>query len=93
MNNPVAFTVARLQAPWGGFYPFKDAASLLFGYYLLTDVRVPFVFRSTQAKSVDVAPSPSNLGMGLTVNSDRTRLVFSLKSRGKHEDLVQIEIR
>ena len=44
-------------------------------------------------KSVDVAPSPTNLALGLTFETrDRTRLAYATVSRGS-EDLVQIDLQ
>ncbi len=83
--------VSDYQAPWGGFYPIDDGM-----YYVgYSSIGLPRAFRFYSfetGKSVDVAPSPSNLHVGLTVTPDRTRLAYSTTSRGS-EDLVQIELQ
>jgi len=70
--------------------------SMTVSYYVGDDFDgLPRAFRFYSfgsRKSVDVAPSPTNLSMGLTVTPDRTRLAYSTKSRGS-EDLVQIEFQ
>ena len=56
---------------------------------------IPRMFRFYSfdtGKSVDVAPSPTNLALGLTVTPDRTRLAYATVSRGS-EDLVQIDLQ
>jgi Tol biopolymer transport system component len=77
--------------PYGGYYPVEDGL-----YYVgYTPDGVPSAFRfysfSTGA-SVDIAPAPANLEMGLTVTPDRTRLAYATMSPG-NEDLVQIELK
>jgi Tol biopolymer transport system component/DNA-binding winged helix-turn-helix (wHTH) protein len=90
-KNPEYLLVADYRTPWGGFYPVDDGI-----YYAGDDSDgLPRAFRFYSfdtRKSVDVAPSPTNLSVGLTVTPDRTRLAYSTKSRGS-EDLVQIEFQ
>jgi hypothetical protein len=90
-KNPEHLLVADYQAPWGGFYPVDD------GIYYVGDspIGLPRVCRFYSfdtGKSVDVAPLPTNLDLGLTVTPDRTRLAYSTKSLGS-EDLVQIDFK
>ena len=90
-KNPEQLLVTDYRAPWGGFYPMADGI-----YYVGRDSDgIPRMFRFYSfdtGKSVDVAPSPTNLDLGLTVTPDRTRLAYSTKSRGS-EDLVQIDFQ
>lgn len=90
-KNPERLLVADYQPPWGGFCPFEDGI-----YYVgYTPAGHPHAFRFywfDSGKSVDVAPAPSNLDLGLTVMPDRTRLAFTTKPK-RGEDLVQIDIR
>jgi Tol biopolymer transport system component/DNA-binding winged helix-turn-helix (wHTH) protein len=90
-KSPERLLVADYQAPWGGFYPVDDGI-----YYVgYSSIGLPRAFRFYSfdtGKSADVAPSPSNLHLGLTVTPDRTRLAYSTKSLGS-EDLVQIELQ
>jgi Tol biopolymer transport system component/DNA-binding winged helix-turn-helix (wHTH) protein len=90
-TNPEQLLVTDYQAPWGGFYPMIDGI-----YYVgCNSAGIPRMFRFYSfdtGKSVDVAPSPTNLGLGLTVTPDRTRLAYSTSSRGS-EDLVQIDLQ
>ena len=83
--------MADYQSPWGGFYPVDDGI-----YYAgCASTGLPRAFRFysfSTGKSVDIAPSPPNLDLGLTVTPDRTRLAYSTKSQGS-EDLVQIELK
>jgi dipeptidyl aminopeptidase/acylaminoacyl peptidase len=90
-KNPEHLLMSDFQAPWGGFDPFEDGIYYV-GYGTDGHPRAFRFYFFDNGKSVDIAPSPINLGMGLTVTPDRTRLAFSTKSRG-NEDLVQIEIR
>ena len=90
-KNPEHLLVSDFQAPWGGFYPFNDGFYSV-GYDPDGHPRAFRFYFFENGKSVDIAPSPLNLGMGITVTPDRTRLAFCTKSRG-NEDLVQIEIR
>jgi hypothetical protein len=82
--------VADYQAPLG-FYPLDG------GIYYVGDspIGFPRVFRFYSfdtGKSVDVAPLPTNLGLGLTVTLDRTRLAYGATSQGS-DDLVQIDFK
>jgi Tol biopolymer transport system component/DNA-binding winged helix-turn-helix (wHTH) protein len=90
-KNPERLLVTDYQAPWGGFYPVDDGI-----YYVgSTSNGRPraFCFYSFQTgKSVDIAPSPTYLSLGLTVTPDRTRLAYATKSQGI-EDIVQIELK
>jgi hypothetical protein len=90
-KNPERLLVADYRSPWGGFYPVDDGI-----YYvgsLSTGPPRAFRFYSFDTgKSVDIAPSPSNLEIGLTVTPDRHRLAYATKSQGS-EDLVQIELK
>jgi Tol biopolymer transport system component len=90
-KSPERLLVADYQAPWGGFYPVDDGI-----YYVgYSSSGLPRAFRFYSfdtGKSADVAPSPGNLQLGLTVTPDRTRLAYSTKSLGS-EDLVQIELQ
>ena len=90
-KNPEQLLVTDYRAPWGGFYPVSDGI-----YYVGRESDGnPRVFRFYSletGKSVDIAPSPTNLYLGLTVTPDRTRLAYSTKSRGS-EDLVQIDLQ
>jgi dipeptidyl aminopeptidase/acylaminoacyl peptidase len=90
-KNPEYLLVPDYHMPWGGFYPVDD------GIYYVGDssIGLPRAFRFYSfdtGKSVDVAPSPINLDLGLTITPNRTRLAYSTKSRGS-EDLVQIEFK
>jgi Tol biopolymer transport system component len=90
-KNPEHLLVADYQAPWGGFYPVDV------GIYYVGDstIGLPRAFRFYSfdtGESVDIAPSPTNLDLGLTVTPDRTRLAYSTKSQGS-EDLVQIDFK
>jgi Tol biopolymer transport system component len=90
-KNPERLLVADFYAPWGGFQAFEDGVYYV-GYATGGRPRA-FRFYSFQTrKSVDIAPSPSNLDMGLTVTPDRSRLAFGVNERGS-EDLFEIEIR
>jgi Tol biopolymer transport system component/DNA-binding winged helix-turn-helix (wHTH) protein len=90
-KNPERLLLADFQAPWGGFYPFEDGIYYV-GYGSSGCPRAFRFYSFDTGKSVDIAPSPTNLDMGLTVTPDRTRLAFSTKSQG-NEDLVQIETK
>jgi hypothetical protein len=91
VKNPERLLVADYQAPWGGFYPVDDGIYYV-GYTSDGHPRA-FCFYSFQTgKSVDIAPSPTNLSLGLTVAPDRTRLAYATKFRGS-EDVVQIELK
>jgi len=92
-KNPVHLLVDDYQPPWGGFDPVDDG----FYYVGYTSSGRPRAFRFysfADGKSVDVAPLPSNsdLGLGLTAMPDRSRLAYSIRSRGS-EDLVEIELK
>jgi hypothetical protein len=90
-KNPEHLLVADYQAPWGSFYPVNEG--IYYACYASIGLPRAFCFYSFDTgKSVDVAPSPTNLSLGLTVTPDRTRLAYSTKSRGS-EDLVQIEFK
>lgn len=90
-KNPERVLVADYQSPWGGFYPVDDGI-----YYVgraSTGLSRAFRFYSfSTGESVDIAPSPPNLDLGLTVTPDRTRLAYATKSQGG-EDLVEIELK
>jgi hypothetical protein len=90
-KNPEYLLVADYRSPWGGFYPVNEGI-----YYVSADsdgLPRAFSFYSFDTrKSVDVAPTPANLSLGLTVTPDRTQLAYSIRSRG-NEDLVQIEFQ
>ena len=90
-KNPERLLVEDYQSPWGGFYPEDDGI-----YYTgCASTGLPRAFRFysfSTGKSVDIAPSPPNLDVGLTVTRDRTRLAYATKSQGS-EDLVQIELK
>ena len=90
-KNPERLLVEDYQSPWGGFYPVDDGI-----YYTgCASTGLPRAFRFysfSTGKSVDIAPSPPNLDVGLTVTRDRTRLAYATKSQGS-EDLVQIELK
>jgi Tol biopolymer transport system component/DNA-binding winged helix-turn-helix (wHTH) protein len=83
--------VADYQPPWGGFYPVSDGI-----YYVAcapNGVARAFSFYSLQTGgSVDIAPAPPNLGVGLSVTPDRSRLAYSTKARDG-EDIVLIELK
>ena len=90
-KSPERLFVADYQPPWGGFYAVDEG----FYYVGATSTGLPRAFRFYRfdtGTSTDVAPSPSNLDLGLTVNPERTRLAYSTKSQGS-EDLVQIDLR
>jgi len=90
-KNPEQLLVPDYQPPWGGFYPVDDG--LYYSGSSPTGLRRIFRFYSFDTgKSVEVAPSPSNLDLGLTVSPDRTRLAYCTKSQGS-EDLVQIDFK
>ncbi len=90
-KNPERLLVADYKSPWGGFYPVEDG--IYYTGYSTTGLPRAFRFYSfSTGKSVDIAPSPANLDLGLTVNPDRTQLAYSTKSQG-NEDLVQIELK
>jgi hypothetical protein len=75
-KNPEHLLVADYQAPWGGFYPVDDGI-----YYAgCASTGLPRAFRFYSfdtGKSVDVAPSPTNLSLGPTVTPDRNRLAYA----------------
>ena len=90
-KNPERLLVADYQSPWGGFYPVDDG--IYYAGYGSTGLPRAFRFYSFSAgRSVDIAPSPPNLELGLTVTPDGTQLAYSTKSQGS-EDLVQIELK
>jgi len=88
-NNPEHLLVADFQPPWGGFYPVDDGI-----YYVgSTWTGLPRAFRFYSidtGKVIDVAPSPTNLDLGLTVTPDRSVLAYTTKPQNS-EDLVEIE--
>lgn len=89
-KNPEHLLIADYQTPWGGFDPVSDGI-----YYVgQSSLGLPRAFRFysfTTGRSVDVAPAPTNLDIGITVTSDRTRLLYCTKSGGS--DLVQVELQ
>ena len=90
-QNPERLLVNDFFAPWGGFIPVEDGI-----YYVgYTAAGIPRAFRFhsfATGVSVDVAPAPANLDIGLTVTPDRSRLAYSTKAEGG-QDLVEIELR
>jgi hypothetical protein len=90
-KNPERLLVADYQPQWGGFDPVGDGI-----YYAgCASTGLPRAFRFysfSTGKSVDIAPSPPNLNLGLSVTPDRSRLAYATKSQGS-EDLVEIELK
>ena len=94
IGNPAKNPELRLAndylAPMGGLCPFKDGI-----YYVgYTSGGLPKAFRFysfESAKSVDIAPAPPDLYLGLAVSPDRTRLVYATEKHGD-QDLVQLEL-
>jgi Tol biopolymer transport system component/DNA-binding winged helix-turn-helix (wHTH) protein len=90
-NNPEQLLVADFLGPQGGYFPMADGI-----YYVGCDSSgTPRMFRFYSfdtGRSVDVAPSPTDLGLGLSVTSDKTRLAYAANSRGS-EDLILIELQ
>jgi hypothetical protein len=82
---------SRLPTALGGFYPVNDGI-----YYTACDAsgrpRAFCFYSFDTGKSVDIAASPANLDISLTVMPDRTRLAYSTKSQGS-EALVKIELK
>jgi Tol biopolymer transport system component len=77
--------------PNGGIYPFEDGI-----YYLSsTSAGVARAFRFydfATKKSVDVAPAPAKIGLGLSVSPDRRRLAYCAEAEG-NADLIMVEWR
>jgi Tol biopolymer transport system component/DNA-binding winged helix-turn-helix (wHTH) protein len=90
-KNPEQLLVADYQTPWGGFQPVADGIYYTGGNSDGVPNAIRFYSFDTR-KSVDVAPSPTKLHLGLSVTPDKTRLAYSAWSHGG-EDLVQIEVR
>ena len=76
-------------APFGGIYPVDDGV-----YYTgSTSLGVARTFRfySFQTKkSIDIAPAPSTIQLGLSVSPDRRRLAYCAEVEG-NADLVLLE--
>jgi Tol biopolymer transport system component len=77
--------------PNGGVYPVKDGI-----YYLgFTSAGVARAFRFynfATKKSVDVAPAPAKIGLGLSVSPDRRQLAYCAEAEG-NADLIMLEWR
>ena len=90
-KNPEHLIVSDYHTPWGGFYPVDNGI-----YYIgSTSAGRALAFRFYSfdtGSSMDVGAAPNNLGVGLAVTPDRTRLAYSTNSRGS-EDLIQIDFR
>jgi hypothetical protein len=91
-KKPERLLVVDYQAALGGgLYPVNDGV-----YYTgVTPTGLPRAFRFYRfdtSTSIDVAPAPSNLALGLSVSPDRTHLAYSTKFQGS-EDLVEIHLK
>lgn len=76
--------------PMGGICPFNDGI-----YYVgHSSDGLPKAFRFysfESGKSVDIAPAPPNLQLGLAISPDRTRLVYAVE-KPSAQDLIQLEL-
>jgi Tol biopolymer transport system component/DNA-binding winged helix-turn-helix (wHTH) protein len=90
-KNPELRLVNDYLPPTGGISPVSDG----FYYTSFTPSGWPHAIRFysfIKHAAVDVAPAPSDLGLGLSVMPDRTRLAYAAKADG-NEDLVEIEFK
>jgi hypothetical protein len=68
-------------APYGGIYPVEDG--IYYTGFTSAGVARAFRFYSfATKKSVDVAPAPAKIRLGLSVSPDRRRLAYSAEVEG-----------
>lgn len=89
-KNPELRLAEDYLPPMGGICPFNDG--IYYVGYSSDGLPKAFRFYSFESrKSVDIAPAPPNLQLGLAVSPDRTKLVYAVEKQGA-QDLIQLEL-
>ncbi len=75
--------------PYGGIYPVEDG--IYYAGFTTSGIARAFRFYSfATKKSVDVAPSPATIELGLSISPDRRSLMYSASVEG-NADLIMLE--
>ena len=77
--------------PNGGIYPFEDGIYYI-GYTSAGIARAFRFYSFATKKSVDVAPAPAKIGLGLSISPDRRRLAYCAQVEG-NSDLIMVDLK